>query len=87
MPVFILDEPTSALDPVSEAEIYRNFRELTGNKTTILISHRLGITSMVDRILVFANGRIVEDGSHDELMGRNGLYARMYHSHARWYLE
>ena len=87
VPVFILDEPTSALDPVSEAEIYRNFRELTGNKTTILISHRLGITSMVDRILVFANGRIVEDGSHDELMGRNGLYARMYHSQARWYLE
>ncbi len=85
--VFILDEPTSALDPVSEAEMYRNFRELTGDKTTILISHRLGITSMVDRILVFANGRIVEDGSHDKLMGRNGLYARMYRSQARWYLE
>ncbi len=84
--VFILDEPTAALDPVSEANIYRNFAKMTGDKTTLLISHRLGITSVVDRILVFENGKIVEDGNHEELMKQNGLYAEMYRSQARWYL-
>lgn len=85
--VFILDEPTSALDPVSEANIYRNFNELTEDKTTILISHRLGIASVVDRILVFENGKIVEDGSHEELIKSKGLYERLYRSQARWYKE
>lgn len=83
--VYILDEPTAALDPLAEANIYRNFRQLTGDKTTILISHRLGITSVVDRILVFDKGRIVEDGSHTELMAQDGLYAKMYRAQARWY--
>ena len=85
--MYILDEPTAALDPISEARIYRNFAELTGDKTTILISHRLGITSVVDRILVFDEGRIVEDGSHDELVGQGGLYAEMYKAQAKWYVE
>ncbi len=83
--IMILDEPTAALDPVAEAQLYRNFTELTGEKTTILISHRLGITAVVDRILVFDGGCIVEDGSHKELMSRNGLYARMYRAQAQWY--
>lgn len=83
--LFILDEPTAALDPVSEANIYRNFKELTEDKTTILISHRLGITSVVDRILVFENGKIVEDGNHEALMKQNGLYSKLYRSQARWY--
>ncbi|MCL2212290.1 MAG: ABC transporter ATP-binding protein/permease [Oscillospiraceae bacterium] len=85
--MYILDEPTAALDPISEARIYRNFAELTGDKTTILISHRLGITSVVDRILVFDEGKIVEDGSHEELMGQGGLYADMYKAQAKWYVE
>jgi len=83
--VYILDEPTAALDPIAEANIYRNFTSLTGDKTTILISHRLGITSIVDRILVFDQGRIVEDGNHNELMKKNGIYAQMYQAQARWY--
>lgn len=83
--VYILDEPTAALDPLSEANIYRNFGQLTGDKTTILISHRLGITKVVDRILVFDKGKIVEDGSHAELMVKNGLYSDMYRAQARWY--
>ncbi|MGF7141839.1 ABC-type multidrug transport system fused ATPase/permease subunit [Anaerotaenia torta] len=83
--IMILDEPTSALDPVAEAQLYRNFASLTGNKTTILISHRLGITAMVDRILVFKDGRIVEDGSHKTLMAQNGHYADMYRAQAQWY--
>lgn len=83
--VYILDEPTAALDPIAEANIYRNFASLTGDRTTILISHRLGVTSVVDRILVFDKGKIVEDGSHTELMAKNGLYARMYQAQAKWY--
>lgn len=83
--IMILDEPTSALDPVAEAQLYRSFASLTGNKTTILISHRLGITAIVDRILVFREGRIVEDGSHKQLMALNGHYAKMYRAQAQWY--
>ena len=83
--VYILDEPTAALDPIAEANIYRNFAELTEDKTTILISHRLGVTSVVDRILVFDKGKIVEDGNHADLMQKNGLYAKMYKSQAKWY--
>ncbi len=83
--IMILDEPTSALDPVAEAQLYRNFASLTTDKTTLLISHRLGITAVVDRILVFHDGKIVEDGSHKQLMARNGLYAEMYRAQAQWY--
>jgi len=83
--IMILDEPTSALDPVAEAQLYRNFASLTGDKTTILISHRLGITAIVDRILVFKDGRIIEDGSHKQLMAQGGHYAKMYTAQAEWY--
>ena len=83
--VMILDEPAAALDPLAEAELYRNFASLTGDRTTLLISHRLGITSLVDRILVFDDGRIVEDGDHKTLIAQDGLYAKMYHAQAQWY--
>lgn len=83
--IMVLDEPTAALDPLAEAELYRNFTALTGDRTTILISHRLGITQLVDRILVFDDGRIVEDGDHGTLMAQNGLYAKMYRAQAQWY--
>lgn len=83
--IMILDEPTAALDPIAEAQLYRNFASLTEGKTTLLISHRLGIVSIVDRILVFKEGQIVEDGSHKELMEKNGHYAQMYCAQAKWY--
>jgi ABC-type multidrug transport system fused ATPase/permease subunit len=83
--IMVLDEPTAALDPLAEAELYRSFADITGSRTTILISHRLGITQLVDRILVFDDGRIVEDGTHSELLGRGGLYAKMYRAQAHWY--
>lgn len=83
--IMILDELTSALDPLAEAELYRNFATLTHDRTTILISHRLGITAMVDRILVFKDGQIIEDGSHKTLMDQGGHYATMYRAQAKWY--
>ncbi|TCZ77842.1 ABC transporter ATP-binding protein [Paenibacillus albiflavus] len=85
--IMVLDEPTSALDPVAEAQLYRDFAKITGDKTTILISHRLGITTIVDRILVFADGRIIEEGDHTELLAKGGQYAAMYHAQAQWYGE
>ena len=83
--IMILDEPTAALDPLAEAELYRSFAGITGDRTTILISHRLGITQLVDRILVFNEGSIVEDGDHKTLLAANGLYAAMYRAQAKWY--
>ena len=83
--IMILDEPASALDPMAEAGLYRDFAKLTGDKTTLLISHRLGITSVVDRILVFHDGKIAEDGTHKELMKKGGYYAKMYSAQAKWY--
>lgn len=85
--IMVLDEPTSALDPVAEAQLYRDFAQITGDKTTILISHRLGITSIVDRILVFADGRIIEEGNHAELLAKGGQYAAMYRAQAQWYQD
>ncbi len=83
--ILVLDEPTAALDPISEAKLYRDFAALTGDKTTLFISHRLGITSIVDRILVFSEGRIVEDGTHKDLMKADGCYSKMYRTQAQWY--
>lgn len=85
--IMILDEPTAALDPTAEAELYRSFAQITGDRTTLLISHRLGITKLVDRILVFQDGRIIEDGTHQQLMEKKGHYYEMYQAQAAWYQE
>ncbi len=83
--IMVLDEPTAALDPIAEATLYKNFSKLTKDKTTILISHRLGITQLVDRVLVFRGGMIVEDGTHAELLKQNGYYSELYNAQAKWY--
>lgn len=86
-PVVILDEPTAALDPISEFEIYKHFDSLVGGKTAIYISHRLSSCQFCDRIIVFNEGTIIEDGTHDELVSiENGLYAEMYKTQAKHYL-
>lgn len=84
--IMILDEPTAAMDPIAEAELYQNFAQVTGNRTVLFISHRLGVTKLVDRIIVFKNGRIVEDGSFQELMEQDKIFAEMYHTQAQWYV-
>ena len=83
--IMILDEPTSALDPKAESNIYDKFSRISKEKTTVLVTHRLGAIKLVDRIIVFKDGRIVEEGNHDALMKKNGVYSEMYRAQARWY--
>lgn len=84
--IMLLDEPTSALDPAAEALVYRNFAELVEDRSAILVSHRLGVASVVDRVLVFEDGRIVEDGSLEELLAAGGVFAQLYRAQSQWYL-
>ena len=81
--LLILDEPTANLDVRSEYELFSRFKQLTEEQTTILISHRFSTVRMADRILVMENGQITEQGTHDELIQSNGLYAELYDLHAR----
>ena len=83
--LLILDEPTAALDPMAEAEVYRQFGELLAGRTALLISHRLGSARMADRILVLKDGRIVEQGHHDDLVAKGGVYAALWEEQASWY--
>ena len=85
--VRVLDEPTAALDPISESEIYKMFNEVSENKFTICISHRLGSTTFSDEILVLDSGKIAEHGSFNELIARKGLYYEMYEQQKSWYDE
>ena len=83
----ILDEPTAALDPIAENEIYIKYRDLTEDKTSLFISHRLSSTRFCDRIILLENGEIAEEGTHDSLMGMDGRYAHMFEVQSRYYKE
>ncbi len=76
--LIIMDEPSSALDPAAEYELNHTILEYAKDKTVVFISHRLSTTRMADRILMFADGKLIESGSHDELMAQNGKYAEMF---------
>lgn len=87
-PFVILDEPTSALDPVSEYEIYRHFDQLVKDKTSIYISHRMSSCRFCDNIYVFDGGRIIQAGSHEELMQKEeGLYHQLWQAQAQYYTK
>ena len=87
-PFIILDEPTAALDPIAEAEIYAQFNEISGDKTAIYISHRLSSCRFCDEILVFDGGQIIQQGTHDDLLGaEDGKYRQLWHAQAQYYTE
>ena len=86
-PYIILDEPSANLDPVSEYELNRAISESCTDSTVVFISHRLSTTRHADRILMLENGRVIECGSHDELMEQNGKYAYMFRLQAEKYKE
>ena len=83
--VLILDEPTAAIDAKAEADIFAHFRELTANRISIIISHRFSTVRIADHIIVLEKGAIVEEGSHAQLLERDGQYARLFRLQAQGY--
>ena len=86
-PMLILDEPTAALDPIAENEIYLKYNEMTKGCTSVYISHRLASTRFCDRIILIADGKISEEGTHDSLMEQGGLYTEMFEVQSKYYRE
>lgn len=85
--VIIMDEPSAALDPIAEYELNEQIARFASDKTVIFISHRLSTTRHADRIYMFEDGRVVEHGSHDELMRQGGKYAEMFTVQAEKYVS
>ena len=83
--VIVLDEPTAALDALAEYELYQNFDKMMEGKSAVYISHRLSSTRFCDRIAMFMDGRIVEYGTHEELLAKQGEYAKMFEVQAQYY--
>ena len=83
--ILVLDEPTAAIDAKAEAEIFAHFRELTKNRISIIISHRFSTVRMADHIIVFEKGRVVEEGSHPELIEKQGIYENLFQLQAQGY--
>ncbi len=85
-PFVVLDEPTAALDPIAEADIYSRFREMTDRKGALYISHRLSSCRFCDTIAVFHEGKLVQEGSHEDLLAHEeGRYAQLWQAQAQWY--
>lgn len=86
--LIVLDEPTSAIDPYEETRIYNQFAEISKDKTAVIVTHRLGSVKLADRIVVMKEGKIVQQGTHQELIAQsNGEYARLYKSQEQWYIR
>lgn len=81
----VLDEPTSAIDPIEETKIYKQFAHLAEGKYALIVTHRIGSAKLADRIIVMDAGKIVDIGTHDELLARPGQYAKMWEAQAQWY--
>lgn len=83
----VLDEPTAAIDPIEESRLYQQFKSIVEDRCAVIVTHRLGSTKFADRIIVMDNGRIVESGTHDELLAHRGKYAEMWKAQAAWYTD
>lgn len=83
--IMLLDEPAAALDPIAELQQYEKIKSRIIGHTAILVSHRISFSRLADRIIVLDKGRVAEQGTHEELMAKNGLYANMFRSQAQWY--
>ncbi len=86
-PMLVLDEPTAALDPIAENNMYEEYKSATRRKSALFISHRLASTKFCDKILFLDNGRIVETGTHDELLKKKGKYAEVFEVQSQYYKE
>ena len=86
-PICILDEPSASLDPVSESRLYQEYGKLSQGRTTVFISHRLGSVRLADLIFVFGEGRVLEQGTFEELMGYESKFREMYEVQRSWYEE
>ncbi len=83
--VIVLDEPTAAIDPLEESCLFEMFRKISQGKTCILVTHRMGAVKMADRIFMMEQGRIIEEGTHEQLMANGGRYKELFGLQAKWY--
>lgn len=84
-PVIVLDEPAAALDPRAEYQMYQNFDRMVEGKLALYISHRMSSSRFCDKVLLFAEGAVVEEGTHQELMEQGGRYCELYRMQAEYY--
>lgn len=83
--ILIFDEPASMLDPIAEMEQFFSIKKKLSGRTAVLVSHRIGFARLADRIIVIQNGALVEDGTHEQLIQKDGVYATLFNEQAQWY--
>lgn len=85
--LIIMDEPTSAMDPIEESKLFEKICEYSSEKTAIIVTHRMALAKLADRVLVMKNGKIVQDGTHEQLLQKEGEYKKLYQMQMKWYME
>ncbi|MCD8007138.1 MAG: ABC transporter ATP-binding protein/permease [Oscillospiraceae bacterium] len=86
-PVIVLDEPTAALDPIAEADLYNKYNDMTAGRSSVYISHRLASTRFCDRIILIGDHKILEEGTHEQLLKQGGKYAELFEVQSKYYRE